>query len=257
MLAMNPIKRVLMDKVLDEFERFKRQRRATMRAPTPGLTGAANIGTQFYRSDVWTDSEAWSFVENAGLIVFHPSPYYLTSIAAATTGIQGVISQPLNTSPRVAFELWGIAVYASLASGSGSGSAVDLVQGTYYQPSPPAPNTTTPASGTGNLVLRNYYLQSYLQFQVDQVTAAGYGIEFGRYKNYYQAFTFFRRPLRLVGTSLAMWHNLIQNGEGVYITLDVQWFGRYVDITENEYVNLVALATGSAILPPTILGAAP
>lgn len=177
------------------------------------------------------------------------------TIGSGVTGVNGGDSLNIQTSSNSALELWGLTINARInAIATAPANTSERISGefvtTYYQPYPPAANATTPAASTGNLFYRNYFYQFYFNVNsVEPATPNGFSNNRG-----INAIFLFEKPLRIVGEGLYSYLNVAGNQLGIDYYYTVNWIGKYVGISEQQYVNLVALASGEAILPPSILG---
>lgn len=184
--------------------------------------------------------------------------------SAPTAGSGYIYGIAIETGPEIAFDVYGFAMetfgfvpFGNLPpSDGGESTGQSTIHLTYTQPSPPASNATTLASTAGNLQLRNHFWS-----QTISVAAAAYNpgtnttpvysfVTSQRVENT----VLLERPITIVGSQLALSFDSPSWDTGTYTYTGVRLVGRYKKITTSEYVNLVALATGQAILSPQILG---
>ena len=171
----------------------------------------------------------------------------------------------IQTGPDTALEILGFGFkfiayqdFGTQTSSSGNtASEFDVNWAmTYTQPQPPASNGKTLASTSGNLVFRNRFWQTLLVgvsvFQNLGGATSGVTSYMGQVSR--EGTVILRRPIRIVGQQLALAYASSASNIGCYTTGRWQVVAKPVHINSNEYVNLVALATGQAILPPSILG---
>lgn len=171
----------------------------------------------------------------------------------------------IETSPDTAFQVYaiGMASFFGTSTISTSTSAgttttdINLESNvTYYQPSPPASNKTTLASTTGNLRFRNNFWQQTIAMYQQSVNLGGASTGFavgvssqGKFNTVVLA-----EPITIVGEALVATATNTNTLNDAYIRQGIWVVGKYVHISTKQYVDLVALATGQAILPPSILG---
>ena len=171
----------------------------------------------------------------------------------------------IETSPDTAFQVYAIGMASffgtsDIDTGTSSGGLttdINLESNvTYYQPSPPASNNTTLASTTGNLRFRNNFWQQTIAMYQQWVnlggatTGVGIGISSqGKFHTVVLA-----EPITIVGEALVATATNTNTLNQAFIRQGIWVVGKYVHISTNQYVNLVALATGQAILPPSVLG---
>lgn len=181
-----------------------------------------------------------------------------------TSGSGAIMYTPIDTNPDTALVVYAIGmslydgvVFGNLPSGGGASQTYGVtVALTYTQPSPPASNTTTLASTTGNLKLRNRFweLSAFQNLAEDNYGSATSGITSFMPNVTKEITVEFAQPIMLVGSQLAVaWESPSWDG-GNQFTVRAMVVGKYVHINSATYVKLVALATGQAILPPSILG---
>ena len=174
-------------------------------------------------------------------------------------------SLDIETSPDTAFQVYGIAMATTLGNSTintetsgGTLTSDVLVETTvsYYQPSPPASNNTTLASKTGNLRWRNRFWQQTVAIQQQAVNlgAASTGFAVGITSQGRFNTVVLVEPITIVGEGLVALASNPGTIVSTYVHTGIWIVGKYVHISTNQYVNLVALATGQAILPPSILG---
>ena len=200
---------------------------------------------------------------NAQLILIDKLGSYADiSYSASPTYYTGV---DIQTGPDTALEVLGFGytfiayqdfgTQTSSAGNTASEFDVNWIM-TYTQPQPPASDGTTLASSSGNLAFRNRFWQSLLVgvsvFQNLGGATSGVTSYMGQVER--EGTVILRKPIRVVGAQLALAYTSSSSNIGCYTTGRWQVVARPVHITSNEYVNLVALATGQAILPPSILG---
>ena len=200
---------------------------------------------------------------NAQLILIDKLGSYADiSYSASPTYYTGV---DIQTGPDTALEVLGFGytfiayqdfgTQTSSAGNTASEFDVNWIM-TYTQPQPPASDGTTLASSSGNLAFRNRFWQSLLVgvsvFQNLGGATSGVTSYMGQVQR--EGTVILRKPIRVVGAQLALAYTSSSSNIGCYTTGRWQVVARPVHITSNEYVNLVALATGQAILPPSILG---
>ena len=178
-----------------------------------------------------------------------------------TNGSGTVQLTALQTNPDTGFRLYGFALevndyvpYGNLPPLSGGTGIYGLtVWPSYTQPKPPATDTTTAASTTGNLALINrWWAMNFMQaFNADS-TSSGTGVTMTANQQKQGVTVVFKEPPMIVGSNLAMtWASPSwDNGNAFNFRFDV--IGKYVPITSAQYVNAIAIATGQAVLPPTI-----
>ena len=176
-----------------------------------------------------------------------------------------VNSLDIETSPDTAFQVYGIGmatilgtstISTSTSSGTITSDVFAETTVSYYQPSPPASNNTTLASKTGNLRWRNQFWQQTVAIQQqavnlgDATTGFAVGITSqGRFNTVVLV-----EPITIVGEGLVALASNPNTLTSTFVKAGIWIVGKYVHINTNQYVNLVALATGQAILPPSILG---
>lgn len=176
-----------------------------------------------------------------------------------------VNSLDIETSPDTAFQVYGIGMATTLgtstiSTGTSSGSLTSPVLAettvSYFQPSPPASNKTTLASKTGNLRWRNQFWQQTVAIQQQFVNLGGAttGIGVGITSQGRFSTVVLVEPITIVGEGLVALASNPNTLTSTYVHTGIWIVGKYVHISTNQYVNLVALATGQAILPPSILG---
>lgn len=196
-----------------------------------------------------TDVDWWSYLVEQGLS--------LLSITSSPTGVvagsQVIASLNITTNTDTALAIYAIMLQQELAALAGANDLISVSTDlTYYQPSPPAANDTTLASLTGNLRLRNNLLTTNLVAMTSFTTSGAAEVFQGQ-----NVRKFFVQPPLVVGPSLVIAQNtnVIAGTTAAFTTQpSARILGRYVRINTQQYANLVALATGEAILPPTILG---
>ena len=171
----------------------------------------------------------------------------------------------IQTGPDTALEVLGFGFnfvayqdFGTQTSSSGNTASefdVNWIM-TYTQPQPPASNATTLASASGNLAFRNRFWQTLLVgvsvFQNLGGATSGVTSYMGQIER--EGTVILRRPIKIVGSQLAIAYTSSSSNIGCYSTGRWQVVARPTHITSNEYVNLIAVATGQAILPPSILG---
>lgn len=198
-----------------------------------------------------TSPDWWSYLVEQGL-------QYLTIDTSVTTIAATVFSSTfpevadLQTNPMTAFAVYGLQlkmnawVTTPIAKMWAARFPV-----TYHAPVPPA-EPGAEASITGNLWLRNQFLMVRAA-QQQQFDTSGLSIA----QVEYSGTRWFRRPPLIVGTDIAIGlHGQVYQGTGDEVSFQahLDLVGKYVPIGIETYTNLVALATGQAILPPSILG---
>lgn len=205
-------------------------------------------------TDLLTTSDLWTYIVQNKL-------QYIADIsgsgtnAAGATGHKGNTYSDISTSPNTALEVWGF--FWNWWIRSNAGLATTTIENldayltlTYTQPSPPATNTTTDASNTGNLFLRNIFLQQEFMYNI----AVGTTDSVMYQEPFRQGIYLLEAPIRIVGESLEVYINYESTTGSTAFDFSVGFLGKYVTISQQQYVELVALATGEAILPPSILG---
>jgi hypothetical protein len=190
----------------------------------------------------------------------------LSTTAKSSPGTDGnLISSDLMTSPDTAFEVhavaynarWAPESWTNVTSSGFSGNPMFAVfQWTYFQPTPPASGGTTSASTSGNLRFRNIFWESRTAATWVQ-SNVGSDATYQNFNNMNvqdEKTVILPKPIRVVGTGLNIRYVASNSGDDISMSVHSYVLGRYVHISDNEYVNLIALATGQAILPPSILG---
>jgi hypothetical protein len=188
--------------------------------------------------------------------------YTDVSYSASPTYYKGT---DIQTGPDTALEVLGFGFkfvayqdFGTQTSTSGNTASEFDVNWmmTYTQPQPPASNATTLASSSGNLAFRNRFWQTLLVgvsvFQNLGGATSGVTSYMGQIER--EGTVILRRPIKIVGSQLAIAYTSSSSNIGCYTTGRWQVVARPTHITSNEYVNLIAVATGQAILPPSILG---
>jgi hypothetical protein len=171
----------------------------------------------------------------------------------------------IQTGPDTALEVLGfgfkMVAYQDFSNVSTSaGSDYDefdvTVSMMYTQPQPPATDSTTLASTSGNLGFRNRFWETMIVGvpATQNLGGASTGLVGYMGQIVREGTVILRRPIRIVGSKLALAYSTSSSNDGVTFAGRWQVVARPVHINSHEYVNLVALATGQAILPPSILG---
>lgn len=195
------------------------------------------------------NEDIFDYMVEQGLTYLQTSP----SFQPVVSGRSNISANTILTGPNTALAVYGIMLDMDTAANNSGDVVCDIEYDvSYYQPSPPAANTTTDASFDGNLSVRNKLLVGSMTIERLTVTSGGHtqtqGMKIHRW---------FRRPPLIVGSALTvntdtfLWTGAIAN---LSTRANAQIYYKYVPITTDQYVNLVALATGQAILPPTIFG---
>ena len=192
------------------------------------------------------------------------SPSTSTDLSTSTSD-KVLASVDIETSPDTAFQIFGLAMFTMLGTSSISTSTSagtmtsDVFAETalsYYQPSPPASNKTTLASTTGNLEFRNHFWRQLqaVQQQFVNLGGASTGVGVGVSNEGQQITVVLAEPITIVGEGIVALGSNPNSLTATYVRVGAWIVGKYVHINTSQYVNLVALATGQAILPPSILG---
>lgn len=196
-----------------------------------------------------------------------PSFAYNAKEAKYTSGAEGTPvtlgSTSIETSPDTAFQIYGLAMSSFMntvqePTGSSSLNYQIIAQNymTYYQPKPPASDSTTIASQTGNLAFRNKFWTQMMGLQEVWFNygSASSGVAGGATQAGKMITVVLAEPITIVGEGIVVQAKAMDGLYNTFMACQSWVVGKYVHISTQQYVDLVALATGQAIMPPSILG---
>lgn len=181
--------------------------------------------------------------------------------SSPTAGSGSVPAGNVVTNVNTGFRIYAMAIhlnmfvpYGNLPSlGGGTGTYGVTIYPTYYQPNPPTTEAETLAAVTGNLALINRFWKMSLTqaFSADS-TSSGTGITMTSTRQQQGVTVVFDNPITIVTSGLAMAWTSPSWDNGNSFNFMWELVGKYVPISPSQFVDLVATATGQAILPPTI-----
>jgi hypothetical protein len=126
---------------------------------------------------------------------------------------------------------------------------------TYTQPQPPADNNTTDAATEGNLEFRNVYFTKAFADLISISQPATQNAEVTENREVSMGYIFFDVPLRLALSQLEAQVVVENNNLGLNFNTrfvaDVLY--KFVQVSDAEYSNLVALASGQAVLTEVLV----
>ncbi len=178
-----------------------------------------------------------------------------------TNGSGTIPAGNVVTNTNTAFRIYAMAMnvtqnipYGNMPSlGGGSGQYGVSLWPTYYQPNPPTSAGETLASTTGNLALINRFWKMTLNqsFAADS-TSSGTGVTMTAISKSQGVTVLFTEPRTIVTSGMAMAWASPSWDNGNNFAFEWELIGKYVSISTSQFVDLVATATGQAIMPPTI-----
>lgn len=187
-----------------------------------------------------------------------------TTTSASGSSI-GLVTQPIATSTDTALQVIAVAMASQIVpmtnQASGTNGIASYYFGgefelSYHQPQPPASGTGVNAATAGTLALRNKIFTQHMMigsaWTANGADTAGDTQVLTQPAN--EIMVVFEDPVTIVGSSLFTGFRLAENSFTLNVWNRTQVLVRPVHITTQQYVNLVALATGQATLSPTILG---
>lgn len=224
------------------------------------------MGNLYFR--YFDRNEFWKLAQKMQAQYMDLDSSVLSSTASTVTApgeSVGLVSQDIQTSPDTALQILAVAMesevipYVSQATTTAGIAAYQFggeFRVSYHQPQPPASGTGVNAATTGTLALRNiFFSQSILFGDVfTNLGNASSGIVQVMTPPSREVVAVFQEPITIVGSSIFTEFKLSGVSNSVNVYNRTQLLVRPVHISTQQYVNLVALATGQAILPPTILG---
>jgi hypothetical protein len=212
------------------------------------------------REGVYVTDEIWQFMKSKGLNDAHLD----TGVqAAGTAEVTGRTYYSVPTPVRNAMEVWGIVWRAEhnleTALVGASTSEQQWADGyfvvTYTQPEPPATNNTTDAVVNGNLAFRNWLFLKAFADIVSISQPATQNAEVTKNKEVSQGYMFFDVPLRIVLSQLEIQFVIenIANATDILYRFVADVLYRFVQVSDAEYSNLAALASGQAVLTEVLV----
>ena len=206
-----------------------------------------------------TTPEVYDFMQQHGLNDAHIDTGALNLTAAGITKTYFSVPTPV----RQALEIWGlisnlkISIASSLVALSSSAQVVlaGRVLLTYTQPQPPATNSTTDASTTGNLEFRNGYYDEQFNTGIGITQPATQGVQLGPEAKQTTNILLLKKPRRIACSQLES-QVIVETASSVGASLvdyvaDILY--RFVTVSEQEYNALVALSSGQAVLSEVIV----
>ncbi|WP_343577772.1 hypothetical protein [Mycobacterium sp.] len=223
----------------------------------------ANVVVPYFdRNEWWRVAQA----KRAQYLVFDSS----TLAATDTTTVSGdesigLITTQISTSPDTAFEVLAVGMESQVLPFTNQAESTNGINAlwyggefelSYHQPQPPASSSTVNAVTTGTLALRNKLFTQGIMYG-NGWTANGAdtaGDTQVLTPNAVQLCVFFEKPVLIVGTSLFTQFKSYSSSASCNVFNRTHVLGRPVHISTSQYVELVALATGQAILQPLVVG---
>jgi hypothetical protein len=211
------------------------------------------------REGIYTSDEIWQFMKSKGLNDAHID----SAVNSDTATFINRYYYSTPTPVRNALEVWGIVwrfehnLETALVGASTSETqyADGYLALTYTQPEPPADNNTTDAVTNGNLEFRNVFFTKAFADMVSISQPATQNAEVTKNREVSQGYIFYDVPLRLALSQLEAQLVLenFANATNFTYRLVVDILYRFVQVSDAEYSNLVALASGQAVLTEVLV----